>query len=190
MLPALWRRMEIAKVCAELKPSALIGVGGSAGESPIESLCTIAATELAVRFVLGFGRDLPDGVMSLDEALQAHEDPAANPVTARKLQGPALIGFTARAGVPLLPVFHGEDELLAQGAMTVLALSLDRHDVILNPYPLSGATGLALSLMPWLISGGALLQHQPFDYDCFVRQLVDGRATMTALPPSILGARA
>lgn len=35
MLPALWRRMEIAKVCAELKPRALIGVGGSAGENPI-----------------------------------------------------------------------------------------------------------------------------------------------------------
>jgi hypothetical protein len=99
--------MEIAKVCAAIKPRALIGVGGSAGESPIESLCTIAATE---------------------------------------------------------------------------------HDVILISYPLSGATGLALGLMPWLISGGALLQHQPFDYNGFVRQLLDGRATVTALPPSILAA--
>ena len=83
-------------------------------------------------------------------------------------------------------MFHTEDELLAQGAMTVLALSLTRHDVILNPYPLSGATGLALALTPWLISGTTLLQHQPFDYDGFVRQLLDGGATVTALPPSIL----
>ena len=70
--------------------------------------------------------------------------------------------------------------------MTVLALSLTRHDVILNPYPLSGVTGLALGLMPWLISGATLLQHQPFDYDGFVRQLLDDRATVTALPPSVL----
>ena len=33
--------------------------------------------------------------------------------------------------------------------MTVLALALDRKDVILNPYPLTGPAGLALGLMPW-----------------------------------------
>jgi non-ribosomal peptide synthetase component E (peptide arylation enzyme) len=73
MLPALWRRMEIAKVCAELKPRTLIGAGGTTGESPVETLRVIATSELLVRFVLGFGRDLPDGVMSLDEALEGHQ---------------------------------------------------------------------------------------------------------------------
>jgi hypothetical protein len=73
--------------------------------------------------------------------IEGREQRSGAPLTAEGLLRPAQISFTARAGVPLLPVFHGEDELLAQGAMTVLALSLDRHDVILNPYPLSGATG-------------------------------------------------
>ena len=87
MLPALWRRMEIAKVCAELKPRALIGAGGATSESPIETLRVIAASEVSVRFVLGFGRDLPDGVMSLDEALEAYQAPAASPVAARHASG-------------------------------------------------------------------------------------------------------
>jgi mycobactin salicyl-AMP ligase len=57
---------------------------------------------------------------------------------------PAMITFTSRAGVAMVPVFRGEDELLAQGALTVLALSRDRGDVILNPYPCTGPAGLSL----------------------------------------------
>src|SRR5262249_20878928 len=71
--------------------------------------------------------------------------------------------------------------------MTVLALSLTTADVILNPYPLSGVTGLGLGFMPWLISGGMLVQHQPFDYDVFARQILDEKPTFTALPASIIG---
>jgi mycobactin salicyl-AMP ligase len=168
----------------------LIGVGRCAGESPINRLCEVAATELAVRFVLGFGPDLPDGVAGLDDApddAMAPQGPAAAILAEpRKLAGAALIGFTARAGVPLVPIFHAEAELMAQGAMAVLALSLTRTDVILNPYPLTGPVGLGLALMPWLISGATLLQHQPFDGHGFRRQLLEGGATVTALPVSLL----
>jgi hypothetical protein len=66
----------------------------------------------------------------------------------------------------------------------------NRGALILNPYPLTGAVGLGLALMPWLISGATLLQHQPFDHDGFRRQLLEAGATMTALPPSLLAALA
>lgn len=148
MLPTLWR-LEIAKVCAELKPRAFISVGGFAGESPIESLCEIAATTLPVRFVLGFGpSSLRDSVTSLDEALQALQSGAASP-KARNLHGPALITKPAR--VSPAPGVPREDELLAQGAMTVWALSPTRRDVILLLGPRGSRSCLGL------ISGGALL---------------------------------
>ncbi len=112
--------------------------------------------------------------------------PGTRPLEAPPRTGPALITFTARAGAPLIPVYRSEDELLAQGAMTVLALSLDSRDVILNPYPLTGPAGLALALAPWLISGAVLAQHQPFDYAVFVQQLLATGATVTALPSPVL----
>ena len=86
----------------------------------------------------------------------------------------------------LVAVARREEELLAQGAMTVLSLSLDAGDVILNPYPLTGPVGLSLGLMAWLVGGGTLVQHTPFDYQPFVKQLLDSGATVTAMPPSIL----
>ena len=183
-LPMLWRGAEIAKVCAEDAPLALIGVAAFEGEARAEDLCRIAVSEIAVRFVLGFGAGLPDGVTPLDEVIEAGLGGMHAPVS-RAMPRPALVTFTARAGQPFLPVFRTEDALLAQGAMTVMALGLDRGDVILNPYPLTGQAGLSLGLAPWLISGAALALHQPFDYAAFVQQLLDAGATVTALPAPI-----
>ncbi|HZP09577.1 class I adenylate-forming enzyme family protein [Methyloceanibacter sp.] len=184
LLPMLWRGYEIGKVCELVEPKALIGVSAFAGGRPAEELCRVAAPHLFVRFVLAFGQDLPDGVASLDEAILPRS--GARAVVAPPRKGPALISFTARAEMPFVPVPRNEDELLAQGAMTVVALSLDSRDVILNPYPLTGPAGLALALAPWLISGSQLAQHQPFDYAAFVQQLLATGTTVTALPSPVL----
>jgi acyl-CoA synthetase (AMP-forming)/AMP-acid ligase II len=184
-LPYLWRRFEIAQVAAGLKPSALVGGGAFDGVSIPHGLCEVAAKELSVRFVLGFGPDLPDGVAPLNGLLDLAR--SAVPATkARGLVGPALVTFTARAGAALQPVVHTEDELLVHGMEATSALSLDRSDAILNPFPLSSAAGLSFAFLPWLVSGCTLLQHQPFDPDRFAAQIIANGATITALPASLL----
>ena len=183
-VPMLWRAMEIARVCDALEPKALIGASHFADETPAEMLRDVAGTRMSVRFVLGFGRDLPDGVTSLDEAIEAGPLPERpEPYTQA---GASLITFTARARDSMVPLFRHEDEILAQGAMAVLSLTLDRNDVILNAYPFTGPIGLGLGLAPWLIGGATLVQHHPFDYGVFVQQLVTSGATVTALPGAIL----
>ena len=184
LLPMLWRGYEIARACAEVGPKALIGVSCFGDETPIETLAAVAAAESSIRFVLGSGPHLPGGIASLDEAMNGNREPAA--VGAPAMTGPALVTFTARAGAPFVAVERSEEELLAQGAMTVLALDLDGGDVILNPYPLTGPAGLALGLMPWLVSGATLAQHHPFDYGAFVEQVFGTGATVTALPAPAL----
>lgn len=122
-----------------VEPKALVGVSRFAGDSPAERLRGVAATRMSVRFVLGFGSDLPDGVVSLDTAMGACPVSDFEP---RHHAGPSLMTFTARAGKALLPLFRQEDEILAQGAMAVLSLALDRSDTILNAYPFTGPIGL------------------------------------------------
>ena len=186
-LPLLWRRCEIAWVAGELKPHALIGYGAFDGYSIAHGLREVAAKEMSVRFVLGFGPDLPDGVAPLHSVLDLKRG-AVPAMDARDLPGPALVTFTARARAPIVPVVHTEDELLTHGMETVKALSLDRRDAILNPFPLSSPAGVSFALMPWLISGCALLQHQPFDLDAFAAQLIDDEVTVTALPAPYIAA--
>ncbi len=184
-VPMLWRAMEIAKVCDLLEPKALIGASHFADGKPAEILRDVAETRRSVRFVLGYGLSLPEGVLSPDNVIGAgrapsEEFPAGTPV------GPSLITFTARANAPLVPLLRHEKEVLAQGAMTVLALSLLRSDTILNAYPLTGPIGLALGFAPWLIGGGTLVQHDPLDSGTFVEQLYGSGATVTALPGAFL----
>jgi len=183
-VPMLWRANEIARVCDAVEPKALIGTSQFADDLPAERLRDIAATRLSVRFVLGFGRDLPDGVASLDAAMGTGGSREVHAQVGHS--GPSLITFTARVGERLVPLFRHEDEILAQGAMAVLSLSLDRSDVILNAYPMTGPIGLGLGLAPWLIGGAALVQHHPFDYGMFVQQILTSGATVTALPGAIL----
>ncbi len=183
MLPMLWRRREIGIAADMLEPKALLGVGQFAGARMSEMLCDIAVTQLSIRYVLGFGDNLADGVTSLDELLQANDRP---PVQTGPRETPSLVTFTARVGAPLAPLFRDEEMLIAQGRMTAQALSLQSYDVMLNPYPLSGAVGLGLGLMPWLVSGATLVQHQPFEYGNFVRQLKEQEATIIAAPSPVL----
>jgi len=183
MLPMLWRRREIGIAADLLEPKALLGVGQFAGGHMSEMLCDIAVTQLSIRYVLGFGDNLADGVTSLDEVLEANDHPPA-PTGTR--EPPSLVTFTARVGAPLAPLFRDEDTLIAQGRITALALSLQAYDVILNPYPLSGAVGLGFGLMPWLVSGATLVQHQPFEYGSYIRQLKEQEATIIAVPSPVV----
>ncbi len=117
MLPMLWRRREIGIAADLLEPKALLGVGQFAGGYMSEMLCDVAVTQLSIRYVLGFGDNLADGVTSLDELLQATDRP---PVQAGPRETPSLVSFTARVGAPLAPLFRDEDTLIAQGRMTAL----------------------------------------------------------------------
>ncbi|MEJ2517868.1 MAG: class I adenylate-forming enzyme family protein [Methyloceanibacter sp.] len=182
-VPMLWRATELARVCEMIEPAGLIGMSSYAGAQPASLLCDVAARSLSIRFVMGFGPDLPDGVSSLDDAILDGPAPGFVP---RANPGPALITFTARAGEPLVPIFRQQQDVLLQGAMIVMALSLDRSDILLNPFPLTGPVGIAMGLAPWLIGGTALVQHDPFDNGVFVQQLLTTGATVTALPDTVL----
>ncbi|XSG82610.1 MAG: AMP-binding protein [Methyloligella sp. ZOD6] len=189
--PYLWHATEVAEACATVAPAALIGAGKTEAGSVPAILRDTAAMHFCVRLVAGFGPDLPDGIADLQRVLRGDEseqDGDGEPVVEHHSLAPALITFTARAGHPLLPVPHSSEALLAQGAMTVLALGLNADDRTLNAFPLSGPVGLTLGLMPWLVSGGALIQHHPFDGQHFARQVGQSGATVTALPAPVLSA--
>jgi acyl-CoA synthetase (AMP-forming)/AMP-acid ligase II len=186
-LPFLWRRYEVATIAADLKPQALLGAGSFDGFSIAHGLREVAAKEMSVRFVLGFGADLPDGVAPLDALLDVKRSVVA-PAEPRDLPGAALVTFTARAGAAFVPVAYTEDELLAHGMSAAKALSLDRGETILNPFPISSAAGIGFALMPWLVSGCKLLQHEPFDLDAFAAQLIEQGATLAALPVPLIAA--
>jgi len=129
-----------------------------------------AAECFSIRHVCGFGDDLPEGMASLDRAIAA-----ASSTTRAVIQDgrkAALISFDVTAeGFRAVPRTHLS---LIAGA---LALSLE-SDVpqgtrILSAFTPCSFAGVTSSLAMWLLTGGTLVLHHPFDYDVLQQQMND-----------------
>ncbi|MDV3220456.1 class I adenylate-forming enzyme family protein [Intrasporangium sp.] len=66
------------------------------------------------------------------------------------------------------------------------APELTSADVVLNPFPMVNMAAIGGVLIPWLLSGSTLVQHQPFDVPTFLGQVARERVTYTLVPPALL----
>lgn len=66
------------------------------------------------------------------------------------------------------------------------AARLQPGDSVLNPFPLVNMAAIGGCFMPWLLTGGTLVQHHPFDLPVFLKQLVGEKVAYTVAPPAVL----
>ncbi|MEQ8265610.1 MAG: class I adenylate-forming enzyme family protein [Parvibaculum sp.] len=66
------------------------------------------------------------------------------------------------------------------------AAGLQPGDTVLNPFPLVNMAAIGGCFMPWLLTGGTLVQHHPFDLPVFLKQLVGEKIAYTVAPPAVL----
>lgn len=57
---------------------------------------------------------------------------------------------------------------------------------LLNPFPLTNPGSLSGMVVPWLMTGGTLVQHQPFNLQVFLGQLRDEAIDYTCASPALL----
>jgi hypothetical protein len=172
-LPLLWRRAEAIAALGRVGVSALI-VGGRLGELDHYDLAMqIAAEAFPVRHVCGFGARLPDGVTSLDD-VRAMRELGPVPTLPERAEEPAahvaVITWDVCAD-GLVPVARSHAELIAAGLALVLEAEIRPEPVLLSTLTLSSFAAFAAEVVPWLIRGGTLVLHQPFDADVFLTQI-------------------
>lgn len=68
----------------------------------------------------------------------------------------------------------------------VEAVQLQPGARLLNTFPLTNPGSLSGMVVPWLLTGGALVQHQPFDLEVFLGQIRDERIDYTCASPALL----
>ncbi|MEA2986782.1 MAG: hypothetical protein QOD94_3036 [Alphaproteobacteria bacterium] len=175
-LPLLWRHGDLV--------AALGGVGAKVvitcrrvGATDHAKLAMHAAVDIfPVRYVCAFGSGLPDGVVRLDD-LYAEKNPPPPQLDRAHADDRAahlaLITWEATAD-SLVPVARNHAEIIAGGLAVRLEGRLETGATLLSAVPPSTFAGLAVSVLPWLISGGTLVLHQPFDPETLARQLRDG----------------
>jgi len=170
-LPLLWREHDIVRALNPLGVKAIVTSSRVGSVAPIDMAMRVAAELFPVRYVCGFGRVLPDGVVPLDGVFASSPLDYGHP--------PARLGDAA-AHVAVVTFDEGADgivavarnqrALIAGGLGPYLESGAVQDGPWLSAIPLGSFAGLSLTLLPWLLGGGTLNLHHAFDADTFSEQ--------------------
>jgi hypothetical protein len=192
-LPLLWRRSDTTGAIRRSGASALI-VSGRIGATDHFDLAVNAAAEaFTVRHVGGFGLHPPDGVISLDDVYADTCPSAARASASERVASPRsahLAAITWDVAVDgAVAVARSDAQLIAGGLAVMLESRMPQNAVILSTIPLSSFGGIAVTLVPWLLAGGTLALHHPFDCATFAQQCRELHGAAVVVPgPLVSGA--
>jgi AMP-binding enzyme len=175
-LPLLWRRVDAVAALRRVGATALI-VSGRIGTTDHFALAReIAAEIFPIRYLCGYGREPPDGLVPFDDIFVLGK---VDPIPAWEEErgrdhGPgahlAVITWDVAAD-GLVPVTRSHSELIAGGLAVMLESRLQEEAALLSTLTLCSFAGLAITLVPWLLLGGTVALHHPFDVEAFLNQL-------------------
>jgi len=181
-LPLLWRRADAVAALSRVGAKALITCGRVGAFDHGHLARQIAAEVFSIRYVCSFGASLPDGVVTLDGVFTAAE-PETTDREPRSNAAAHVAAITFDIGAEgVIAVARSHAELLAGGLGVLLESRLAERTTMLSAVLPSSFAGISVTLAPWLLSGSALLLHQPFDVDVFVRQRRERRCETLILP--------
>jgi hypothetical protein len=185
LLPLLWRQAEAAQALSRVGARALITCRRIGPVDHGELAMHIAAETFTIRFLCAFGEDPLDGVVSLDGVFDAA---GSSDTPVERIGNPAdhvaVVTFdTSPDG--LVPVARSHAELVAGGFAIAREGRIARDTTLLGSLATSSFAGLAAIIVPWLLGGGTLALHQPFDAAAFADQC-DGRCELVVVPGALV----
>jgi AMP-binding enzyme len=191
-LPLLWRQAEIAAALGPVGAKAIVTCSRVGTFAHAEVAMQSAVELFSIRHVCGFGHDLPDGIVPLDDIFASD---SAEVVAAPTRPGPAaahVAAITFNLGPDgLVPIARSHVELVAGGLEIFLETGAAIETPLLSTIPVASFAGIALTVMPWLLCGDALHLHHSFDPDAFAAQchkVADGTLVLpAAVVPAIAG---
>jgi hypothetical protein len=185
LLPQLWRQAELTVALNRTGARAVVTMGRIDGVGHADLAMNAAVEAFSIRHVCGFGSDLPEGMACLDDVMASA--PAATPSATQDGRRAAIISFDVTAdGFRAVPRTHLH--LIAGGLAIFLESGVPQGATILSAFAPSSFAGLTSSLMAWLLSGGALILHHPFDADVLEQQ-VNEQACDVLVAPAPLALR-
>ena len=185
VLPQLWRQAELVSALNRTSARAIVTTGKIDGVLHADLAMNAAAEVFSIRHVCGFGSDLPEGMASLDHAMAKDAHPTRHVIQdGRKA---AVISFDMTAdGFRAAPRPHLS--LIAGGLAISLEADVPQGATIMSAFAPGSFAGLSASMVTWLLSGGTLVLHHPFDEELLAREITFQRCD-TLIAPAQLALR-
>jgi hypothetical protein len=179
LLPQLWRQAELTVALNRTGARAVVTMSRIDGVGHADLAMNAAVEAFSIRHVCGFGDDLPEGMACLDDVMA--NAPAAAPTATQDGRRAAIISFDVTAdGFRAVPRTHLH--LIAGGLAIFLESGVPQGAAILSAFTPSSFAGVTASLVIWLLSGGALILHHPFDADVLEHQLHEQACDVLVAP--------
>jgi hypothetical protein len=188
-IPLGWGRRETTAHLQRIGARAIL-TAGRAGPVDCADMMRFAAAEtFSVRFVLSLGGPALDGVIPLDDVL-ANPAPAERVEVARPDNPADHVAVVTADAVAEghIAVARSHNELIAGGLAAFMAGVPDEHSVFAATLAPDCFAGLALQVVPWLMSGGTLVAHPPLALRIVVDRLAPDGATHAVLPAAAAAA--
>ncbi|MGZ5870497.1 MAG: AMP-binding protein [Bradyrhizobium sp.] len=168
LLPQLWRQAELTMALNRTGARAIVTMARIDGVNHADLAMNAAADAFSIRHVCGFGDDLPEGMASLDLALTGGL--ATTRAVTQDGRRAALLSFDVTAdGFRAVPRTHLN--LIAGGLAVFLESRVSQGANLMSAFAPSSFAGLTSSLLVWLLSGGTLTLHHPFDGEVLDQQI-------------------
>jgi hypothetical protein len=182
LLPQLWRQAELTVALNRTGARAVVTMSRIDGVGHADLAMNAAVEAFSIRHVCGFGDDLPEGMACLDDVMA--NAPAAAPTATQDGRRAAIISFDVTAdGFRAVPRTHLH--LIAGGLAIFLESGVPHGAGILSAFAPSSFAGVTASLVVWLLSGGALILHHPFDADVLEQQLNEQACDVLVAPAAL-----
>jgi len=189
-LPMPYGAHELAHVVSMIKPKAIITVGRYKKRAFAGAALDLARHSDFVDHVLcpssGDLTDLLDGSQwTFASAKSADPDQRA---TFARASANDVFSICWTSGTEATPkaVPRTHNHWIALGKCLVENVGIGQAETLLNPFPMVNAAGIGSLLVPWLLTGGKLVQHHPFDQSTFIEQVQRERVNYTVAAPAVL----
>ena len=182
LMPQLWRHADLAVALNRIGARAIVACSRIDGVSHADLVMNAAVEAFSIRYVCGFGPDLPEGMVPLDDLITHGDGTApAMPPDARQA---ALISFdVTNSGLLAVPRTHLN--LISGGLAVFLESGMAQGGTLLAAQCMGSFAGIASSLACWLLSGGTLALHHPFDGEVLERQLIELNCDTLVCPAAL-----
>jgi hypothetical protein len=185
LCPLLWRQAELVAALNRTSARAIVTSARIDGINYADLAMNAAAEAFSIRHVCGFGSELPEGMASLDQAIS--QPSTASRHVIRDGRKAAIISFDVTAeGFRAVPRTHLG--VIAGGLALSLESDVPQGATTMSTVAPCSFAGLASSLAIWLLSGGTMVLHHPFDGDVLEQQIKE-HACDTLIAPAPLAFR-
>ncbi len=182
-LPVQYREKEIADALETVRPAAVVTVGryrGYSHEHLWRGLPGARGLPLHV-----WGREDADDGEGLERLIGA-ADPDALPAPAARADDLFTICWTSGTEAQAKAVPRTHNNWMATGKGICDGASMKPGDRLLNPFPAINVASIGGLVMTWLLTGGRLVLHMPFDLKVFLRQIAEEKITYSVVAPALL----